>query len=82
MKKIIVWFLVLLSLGALILRFNAKFGELFLGLRESSGISVISDPIGATVFLDGQEVGQTPFNAKNLEVKTYEIKIQKEKPVN
>lgn len=79
MKKTIVWFLVLLSLTALILRFNTKFGEIFLGAKESSGISVISDPVDATVFLDGQEVGPTPFNAKNLEVKTYEIKIQKEK---
>ncbi len=81
MKKTIVWFLVLLSLVALILRFNTRFGEIFLGVKESSGISVISDPVDATVFLDGQEVGKTPFNAKNLEMKTYEIKIQKEKLV-
>lgn len=81
MKKTVVWFLVLLSLIALILRFNAKFGEIFLGVKESSGISVISDPAGATVFLNGQEVGKTPLSEKNLEVKTYEIKIQKEKLV-
>ncbi|MDO8573619.1 MAG: PEGA domain-containing protein [Candidatus Daviesbacteria bacterium] len=79
MKKTIVLFLVLLSLIALILRFNAKFAEVFLGFKESSGISIASDPTGATVFLDGQEVGKTPLNVKNLSVKTYEIKIQKEK---
>lgn len=79
MKKIIVWFLVLISLVALVFRFSDRLAELFLGIRETSGISVLSEPAGATVFLDGQEAGKTPFEEKGLEVGDHLIKLEKDK---
>lgn len=79
MKKIIVWLLVLISLVALVFRFSDRLAELFLGIRETSGISVLSEPGGATVFLDGQEAGKTPFEEKGLEVGDHLIKLEKDK---
>jgi len=77
MKKVIIWFLVLISLTALLLRFSNKIGEVFLGIKQVSGISILSDPSEATVSLDGKEVGKTPFEDKNLEVREYTIKLEK-----
>lgn len=79
MKKIIIWLLVLISLVALVLRFSDRLAELFLGIRETSGISVLSEPTGASVFLDGQEAGKTPFEEKGLEVGDHRIKLEKDK---
>lgn len=78
MKKFIVWFLVLISLAAILLRFSDKLAEVFLGIRPTSGISVLSAPSDATVYLDGSEVGKTPYEDKNLEVRDYAIKIKKD----
>src|SRR3989344_6868961 len=78
-KKIIVWFLILISLVALLLRFSDKIAEIFLGVKQTSGISVLYEPTGATVFLDGQEAGKTPFEEKGLEVGDHNIKLEKEK---
>lgn len=77
MKKIIVWFFVLVSLTALLLRFSDKLAETFLGVKPTSGISILSTPTDAVVYLDGQEVGKTPFEDKNLVVKDYIVKIEK-----
>lgn len=79
MKKVLVWILILISLAALLLRFSGKLGEIFLGFKQTSGISVLSTPSEATVFLDEKEVGKTPYEDKNLEVKDYSIKIAKDK---
>lgn len=78
MKKTIVWILVVVSFIALILRYNEKLAEVIFGIKQKSGISVQSNPDGATVFLDGKEVGKTPFEDKNLEVKEYAIRIDKD----
>lgn len=78
MKKTIIWILVLLSLLMLIVRFSGKGAEILLGIKPRSGISVLSKPDGATVFLDGVEVGKTPFEDKNLEVREYTVKIDKD----
>lgn len=77
MKKFIVWFLVIISLMALLLRFSDKISEIFLGVKQTGGISVLSEPTDATIFLDGKEVGVTPYEDKNLEVKDYTIRLQK-----
>lgn len=77
MKKIIIWMLVLLSVVVLLIRYSTKIEEVLLGIKQKSGISVQSSPDQATVFLDGQEVGKTPFEDKNLDVKQYEVKIDK-----
>lgn len=77
MKKFLVWFLILLSLIALLLRFSNQLAEIFFGVKQTSGISILSDPTEATVFLDGKEVGKTPFDSKDLDVKEYLIRLEK-----
>lgn len=77
MKKVIIWILVFISFLSLLLRFSNKAVELFLGIKEMSGISILSEPSEAAVYLDGKEVGKTPFEDKNLEVRDYTVKIEK-----
>lgn len=79
MKKTFVWALILISLTALLLRFSSKWAETFLGIKQTSGISVLSQPQDAIVYLDNEEIGKTPVETKNLDVKTYTVKIQKDK---
>lgn len=79
MKKFLIWVLILLSLLALLLRFSNQLAEIFLGIKQTSGISILSDPLGAVVFLDGKEVGKTPFDSKNLDVKEYTVRLEKDK---
>ncbi|MBI2338343.1 PEGA domain-containing protein [Candidatus Daviesbacteria bacterium] len=79
MKKAIVWFLILISLAALVLRFSDQAAELFLGIKPTSGISVLSVPADATVYLNDQQVGKTPYENKDLSVGTYNVKIEKDK---
>lgn len=78
MKKIIIWILILVSVLVLVLRFSSKFAEVFFGIKQISGISVLSVPEGATVFIDNKEVGKTPFENKDLDVKEYLVKIDKD----
>lgn len=78
MKKVIVWFLVLISLTALLLRFGSKWTGIFFGAKQISGISILSEPTGATVFLDEKEAGSTPYEDKNLDAGEYTVKIQKD----
>ncbi len=78
MKKIIVWFLVILSLTALLLRFSGAWRQIFFGVKPTSGISIYSLPSDATVFLDDKEMGKTPFEDKNLDTGEYTVKIQKD----
>lgn len=79
MKKIIIWFLVLISVIALLLRFSGKWTKDFFDIRQTSGISILSTPSEATVFLDGKEVGKTPYENQSLDTKTYRIKLIKDK---
>lgn len=79
MRKIIIWFLVLISLSALLLRYSNKWTEIFLGIKPVSGISILSEPTDAAVFIDNKEVGKTPYSEKNLEVRDYLVKIEKDK---
>lgn len=76
-KKILVWTLIFLCVVALLLRFSNKIAETFLGVKQTSGISLLSDPTDAAVFLDGREVGKTPFESSDLDVKEYTVKIEK-----
>lgn len=78
MKKVVVWFLILLSLIAILLRFSSQLGGLLFGIKQTSGISVLSDPQDATVFLDGKEMGKSPYENKNLEVRNYSLRLQKD----
>lgn len=79
MKKVILWFLVLISFVALLLRFGDSVAEMFLGIKQSSGISVLSEPAEAMVYLNEKEVGKTPFEDKSLAAGEYVVKISKEK---
>lgn len=76
MKKVIIWILVLLSFAVLLIRYSSKIEEMVLGIKQKSGISILSTPSGATVFLDGKEAGKTPFEDKSLDVKQYNVKIE------
>lgn len=78
MKKAIIWILVLISVLVLLVRFTDKGAEALLGIKHKSGISVLSNPEGALVFLDGVEAGKTPFEDKNLEVREYTVKVDKD----
>ena len=78
MRKVIVWFLVLISLLALAIRFSSQIPDSLLGIRQKSGISIISSPEGAIVSLDGKEVGKTPFSDESLEPKTIVVKLDKD----
>ncbi|MDO8576994.1 MAG: PEGA domain-containing protein [Candidatus Daviesbacteria bacterium] len=79
MKKIIVWFLVLISLITLLLRFSDSAAETFLGIKQTGGISVLSTPSEATVLLNNKEMGKTQYDDKNLSVGDYLVKITKDK---
>lgn len=78
MKKTTIWVLVLISILVLLVRFADKGVEALLGIKQKSGISVLSNPQGAVVFLDEVEAGKTPFEDKNLEVREYKVKLDKD----
>lgn len=78
MKKTLLLILILISVLVLLIRYSGLAAEIFLGIKERSGISIISDPDEAVVFIDSKEVGKTPFEDKNLEVKELDIKLDKD----
>lgn len=78
MKKFLLWLLVFISLGALLLRFSDKWAEVLFGVKQTSGISILSQPSEAAVFINDKEVGKTPYEDKNLDIKDYIIKLSKE----
>lgn len=75
------WILILISLAALLIRYSGKISEVFLGVKQKGGISVLSTPDQATVYLNDQEVGKTPYENKDLDVKEYSIKIEKDQAI-
>ena len=77
MKKIIVYTLIITSVLILMLRSSSLIVDL-LGIKQKSGISITSTPSDATVFLNNEEVGKTPFEAMDLAVLEYQIKLQKD----
>ena len=78
MKKTILLLLLLISVLVLVMRYSSLLLESVFGIRERAGISVLSRPDGATVYLDDTEVGKTPYDDKNLQPKVYSIKIEKD----
>lgn len=78
MKKSILFILIFLSILALLVRFSGKFSEIVLNIKPKSGISILSLPTEAKVFLEGVEVGNTPYENQNLEPKEYLVKIEKD----
>ncbi len=78
MRKILVWVLILVSILVILIRFSGKIEESLFNIKPKTGLSVLSIPDSATVFLDSKEVGKTPYEDKNLEVKEYSIKLEKD----
>lgn len=78
MKKTFLWILVLISLLLLLMRYSGKVAEMVFGIKQKGGISILSQPDGAQVFLDKAEVGKTPYENKDLDSKEYLIKLQKD----
>lgn len=76
MKKILIWMLVLLSLVVLLVRYSSSIEKALLNIKPKGGMSVLSTPAQATVFIDGQEVGKTPFEDRNLDVRKYTVKLE------
>lgn len=59
-------------------RYSSKAVDVLLNIKQKGGISVLSSPEQATVFLDGKEAGKTPFEDKNLDVKGYSVRLEKD----
>lgn len=76
MKKTILIILLILSILAIIMRFGERFSQILFNIKPKSGISILSYPSEATVFLDNQEVGKTPYENQNLEPREYLIRLQ------
>jgi len=77
MKKIVIWILVLIAAAAIVIRYSGKIEEIIFGIKQKSGLSILSTPSQALVLLDSKEVGQTPFEDKDLETKEYLVKLDK-----
>lgn len=72
------WIMILISCLVLIIRFSSKIEEVVLGIRPIGGLSIMSIPDSATVFLDNKEAGKTSFEDKTLNVKEYLVKLNKD----
>lgn len=81
MKKFIVSSLIFLSLAALVLRFGYQPALDFLGYKTRGGIKITSVPDGATVLINGVEVGKTPYGDENMPVSEYQLKLVKDDAV-
>lgn len=80
MKKTIVYILIFISILALVLRFSSLIVDI-LGFKQQGGISVTSTPKDATVFLNKQEVGKTPYETGGLEAGEYIVRLEKDQAV-
>lgn len=80
MKKTIVYILIIISVLVLVLRFSNLIVD-FLGIKQKSGISVISTPKDATVYLNDEDVGKTPYERGDLEVGEYVVRLEKDDSV-
>ncbi len=78
MKKTLLWIVILISLTAILMRYSTKIAEVVFNIRQKAGISILSQPEGAQVFLNDSEVGKTPYENKDLEVNDYLVRIKKD----
>lgn len=65
-----------MSVGLLAARFSGSGINEFLGLKEKAGLRVLSLPDNSTVFLDNQELGQTPFENSDLTPGEHDLQIK------
>lgn len=78
MKRTVTLLFILIIVIVLVIRFTSVELKQFFGVIAKSGISITTIPDGAVVLLDGSEVGKTPYENKNLDVKDYLVKLQKD----
>lgn len=75
MKKAIYLVFIAVSFVALFLRFGLGFVLESVGFNTKAGVRITSIP-EAAVFLDGVEVGQTPYQNENLKVGEYKVELK------
>jgi|RhiMetStandDraft_4_1073278.scaffolds.fasta_scaffold24042_2 hypothetical protein len=51
---------------------------LLLAAASTAKLFVSSDPVGATVYVDGKRVGQTPFEVKNVPAGDHRVRLTKD----
>ena len=82
MKKTLTLLLVLIIIIVLTIRFTSVELKQIFGITSKSGISITTIPDGAVVLLDGDQVGKTPYENKDLDDRDYTIKLQKHNNLN
>lgn len=78
MKKSFFLVLVFISIVVLSIRFGSQPLSALLGYQVKAGLKVTSMP-EATVFLNGKEVGNTPYQDENLQAGDYRVKLEVDK---
>lgn len=74
MKKALFLILVFISIVALVIRFGTKPLGVVLNNQQKAGVKITAAP-QASVFINGQEVGQTPYQVEDLSGDTHNIKL-------
>src|SRR3989344_29052 len=77
MKKVLLTVVLAISLVVIIIKF-ASYLPLALGIKETAGIRVQSDPEGAKVLINGQDVGNTPYESDSLTAEELSLKLSSE----
>lgn len=76
MKKVLIFLAVFISLVVIAIRLLTIPIGRYLGVEQKAGIRVLSEPQSAQVFIDGVDLGKTPFENQELEAKDYLVKLQ------
>lgn len=74
MKKTLLTLILIVSLIVLVFKF-VSFLPQALGIKQTAGIRIQSDPDGADVAINGESLGKTPYGADDLEAKEVSIKL-------
>lgn len=77
MKKVLLTVILVISLVVLIIKY-AAYLPLALGIKETAGIRIQSEPGEADVLINGQNVGKTPYESDNLAAEEMAIKLSSE----
>jgi hypothetical protein len=72
MKKIPLYLIIGVSVILIIFRFGYKPVTGMLGISQRAGLKITTLP-EATVFINDQEVGKTPFSNENLSAQQYKV---------
>ncbi len=46
------------------------------GLTAHGSMNIVTDPVGASIYIDGREVGKSPYHASSLKPGHYEIRLE------